>query len=176
MRRLAVLVPVLAAGRAAPAGAQVPAAAPARADDARVAVWGGAGLGLSSAGALLHLDVSHHRAARLLRGRLTAHSNLGGLGTRPDESVTEVSALVGRGAVCCGGNWGSASAGGGVVLGRLGSDATQFTTVGLAAEAALVSRRRPHLAVTAFANANPKRSFAGVSLSLVLGRVPFAGR
>ena len=164
----ALLVPTIAAA----AGAQRPTAS---AEGGGRVVWGGVGVGLGSAGALVHLDLARYRAPRLLRGRLTAHSNLGGFGTRPDESVTEASLLVGRGTICCGGNWGSASAGGGVVRGSLGADATTFTTVGLAAEAALVSWRRPHLAVTAFGNLNPKRSFAGVSLSLLLGRTPFAG-
>lgn len=164
-----MLVPALAlAAVTAGAGAQ----GPARAE--RAATWGGVGAGLSSVGALLHLDLARHRAPRLVRGRLTAHSNFGGLGTQRDESVTELSALIGRGVDCCGGNWGSASLGGGVVLGQLGADAARFTTVGLAGELSLISRRRPHLVAAAFANANPKRSFAGVSLSLALGRVPIA--
>lgn len=141
---------------------------------AATATWGGVGIGLGSVGALLQLDLSRYREARLVRGRLTAHSNLGGLGTQQDESLTELSALIGRGAVCCGGNWGSVAVGGGLVLGRRGSDAAQFTTVGLAAEAALISRRRPHLAVAALANVNPKRSFVAVSVSLLIGRAPFA--
>ena len=162
------LVPALALVLAAGgAGAQAPAE--------RAVGWGGVGVGLSSVGGALHLDLARYRAPRLLRARLTAHSNLGGAGgAQRDESVTEVSALVGRGAACCGGNWGAASVGGGLVLGRLGSDAAQFATVGLAGDVVLVSRRRPHLAFAGFANLNPKRSFAGISLSLVLGRPPFA--
>ena len=170
MRLLATtLAPAVALGLGAvPAGAGAQGSAPAE----RPAVWGDAGVGLSSVGALLHLDLARYRAPRLVHGRVTGHSNLGGLGTERDESVTEVSALIGRGATCCGGNWGSASVGGGLVMGRLGRDAAPFATVGLAGELSLISRRRPHLAATAFANANPKRSFAGVALSLVLGRPP----
>ena len=171
MRPLAALLAVIFVSSSADAQLPSTAEPPAASDRA---VWGGAGVGLGSVGALVQLDASLYRASRLLRGRLTAHSNLGGFGTRADESVTELSALLGRGAACCGGNWGSASVGGGVVVGRRGPDEAQFTTVGLAGEAALMSRRRPRLSVSAFANLNPERSFAGLSLSLVFGRTPFA--
>ena len=71
-------------------------------------------------------------------------------------------------------NWGGASVGIGIVEGSAPDEAS-FTTAGLAADAQLISGRFPHLALAAVGNANPKASFAAVTLSILLGRMPFGG-
>lgn len=168
---LTVLASVLASGLAMRVGAQPPQ------PNIVGAQWADAGAAVGTAGLGLLLDYARLTHRGLWRGRLSAHNNLGG-GWNPDEpnrSVTEVSVLRGRGRVCCGNNWGSASVGLGVVLGSEGgTEPSRFTTVGIAAEADLISWRQPHLSVRGFGNANPKASFAGIALSLAVGRMPWA--
>jgi hypothetical protein len=53
------------------------------------------------------------------------------------------------------------------------SPAREIQTVGVTGEAFLVSARFPHLAFSVFGNGNAQHSFAGVNLSLLLGRMPF---
>jgi hypothetical protein len=172
-RPLLLIAPVLIVSVASvrtPAGAQAPP------PNIIGAQWGDVGFVAGTAGFGVLLDYARLSELGLWRGRLTAHNNLGGgLNTNePGRSVTEASVLRGRGRVCCGNHWGSASVGLGVVFGsKAGAETTRFTTVGIAAEADLISWNPPHLAARAFANANPKASFAGLALSLAVGRIPW---
>jgi hypothetical protein len=136
--------------------------------------WIDAGVVASSAGLGLLLDYATLRDRGLWRGRFTAQSNLGGgVSPEPSRSVTELSVMLGRGRVCCGNNWGSASLGLGMIFGTEDSaEQKDFTTIGVAGEVDLISWRRPHLSVRAFGNGNIERSFAGIALSLALGRMP----
>lgn len=139
------------------------------------AVWGGLGLGVGSAGFMAQMDVSRMKHDRLLRARWNGHTNMGGTWSgEPDESVSELSVLAGRGRICCGGNWGAYALGGGLVTGSRGSaPADEYTTVGLAGEAFLVSARFPHLAISVLGNANMEKSFVAANLAILLGRMPF---
>ena len=137
--------------------------------------WGGLGLGVGSAGVMAQMDFSRAKNDRLLRARWNGHTNMGGTWSgEPDESVSELSVLTGRGRICCGGNWGAYALGGGLVTGSRGSaPADEYTTVGFAGEAFLVSARFPHLAVSVLGNANFEKSFVAVNLAILLGRMPF---
>jgi hypothetical protein len=139
------------------------------------AVWGGLGVGVGSAGFMAQMDVSRVKTDRLLRARWNGHTNMGGTWSgEPEENVSELGILTGRGGICCGGNWGAYALGGGLVTGSVGpAPAEEFTTVGLAGEAFLVSARFPHLAISMLGNANVKKSFIAVNLSILLGRMPF---
>jgi hypothetical protein len=48
-----------------------------------------------------------------------------------------------------------------------------FTTVGLALDAFLVSGSFPHLSTGLSSNLNPERPFAAVTVSLLIGKMPF---
>lgn len=139
------------------------------------AQWIDLGATISSAGLGLLFDYARLAERRLWRGRVIAQTNLGGgVNPAPSRSVTEVSVLAGRGRVCCGGNWGSASLGlGVVVITEDGAQDSSSTTVGLAAEADLISWRNPHLSVRVFGNANIERPFAGAALAIAVGRMPW---
>jgi hypothetical protein len=164
------LVPTLTlVSLAATARAQTPAPS---GPVGETATWTGLGAGASSAGLMLQLDLSSYRNERLLRGRLAGYSTLTE-GTTDLEGIkiTELSVLGGAGTLV-GRNWGSFVAGGGVLTGAI--NRKKFTTVGVSAEASLISWRRPHVALNLFGNVNPKRSFAGGSISLLIGHMPFA--
>lgn len=139
------------------------------------AVWGGLGLGVGSAGFMAQMDVSRMKNDRLLRARWNGHTNMGGTWNgQQDESVSELGILIGRGRICCDGNWGSYALGAGLVTGSRGSaPADEYTTAGLAGEAFFVSGRFPHLALSVLGNANLEKSFVAVNLAILLGRMPF---
>lgn len=138
--------------------------------------WLGLGLAAGTAGLGPQVDFSRYRRARLLRVRGAVHAG-GFMATTStdDATVFELSVLAGRGASCCGSNWGAWAIGGGVVsVDRGGSAGTESkTTLGATAEAFILSGRFPNLQFAGFANLNMERPFAGMSLSLALGRMPF---
>jgi hypothetical protein len=139
------------------------------------AVWGGAGLDLGTAGFGGQLELTRMRDNRLLRTRLSGHSNMGeSYGGKPPRDVAEWSILMGRGRPCCGQNWGGWAIGPSYVTGSLGwAPAEEIRTIGVTAEAFMISGRFPHLSVGVFGNANPSYSFAGISVGLALGQMPF---
>src|SRR5262245_56600794 len=85
-------------------------------------MWGGAGLGASNLGLLLHIDLSQFRDARLLHGRLAGYTTLSDASTTELEAknVVELSGMMGSGTLCCGGNWGSVAGGIGLLAGKIG--------------------------------------------------------
>ena len=144
-------------------------------------LWGGAGVGVGTAGLGLLLDLDHADAGRIWRGRFSGYNNLGG-GWNPDAAqagVVELSVLYGPGAPVLGGNFGAITAGAGWVNGRRehrNAPTENFNTVGLAVGAQLLSWRLPHLSIEAVGNLNPKMSFAGVTVSILLGSMPWTVR
>lgn len=172
--RLGALAAALAAGAATGpgAGAQVvrPAPGPPPLEDVRLAprraVWTGLGLALGTAGFGGVLEVSYWNG-RLFRARAGVHTDP----AQASGDMTEIAALVGTGRPV-GRNWGAAAAGIGIVE-RTDTDGTSSTVPGVAADVQLISARFPHLAFAATANVNAKQSFAGFTLSLLLGRMPF---
>lgn len=152
----------------APAAAQVPVS-PAGIS----ATWVGLGAAIGTAGIGLQLDLSRYRQARLLRLRLGTHTTGFMATTARDEAlVSEVSLLAGRGAPCCGSNWGAWALGGGIVSVDRGDEGSA-TTLGVAAELFMISGRFPNIVASAFGNLNPQRPFAGIGLALAIGRMPF---
>ena len=140
------------------------------------AVWGGLGLGVGSAGFGGQLDLSRMKNNRLLRARLSGHSNMASTyaNDREPKDVAEWSLMFGSGKPCCARNWGAWAVGPSWVTGSSGwSPAREFQTIGITGETFLVSARFPHLSVSLFANGNAEQPFAGVNLSLLLGRMPF---
>jgi hypothetical protein len=143
---------------------------------ASTAVWGGVGFGLGSAGLGGQLDLSRVRNDRMIRTRLSGHTNMGSSYSTSSgpEDISEWSVMVGSGKLCCGNNWGGWAVGPSWVSGSSGwSPARKIQTLGITGEAFLVSARFPHLALSAFGNANAQRPFAGLNISLLLGRMPF---
>ncbi|MDB4906679.1 MAG: hypothetical protein JWO05_1463 [Gemmatimonadetes bacterium] len=144
-------------------------------------LWGGAGVGVSTAGLGLLLDFNHAESGRIWRGRFSAHNNLGGgLNLEAKQaSVMELSFLYGKGAPVLAGNYGAITAGAGWVTGsrdRAGGTAEKVNTVGLAVGVQMLSWRTPHLSLEALGNLNPKMSFAGVTISILLGSMPWIVR
>lgn len=170
LRCVVIALPLLAGCLPSPAPLMLPL------PPDRSATWGGVGLGAGSTGLLVQVDLNRQQRGRFLRGRLSAHDNAvasaqSGVESR---SLTEWSALVGRGTPCCGSNWGAWALGGGIVTGSRGSQpAQEYTTIGAAGEVFLVSGRWPHIAIAAAANINPESPVGWFSVSLLLGRMPF---
>ena len=165
-RSLLALSLLLAATPCA-APAQVPISPPGTS-----ATWAELGPAIGTAGIGLQVGLSRYRRAQLLRLRLGVHAT-GFMATtyQQDNAVSEVSVLAGRGGPCCGANWGAWALGGGIV--SVDRNDGSVTTIGAAAETFMISGRFPHIAVSAFANLNPERPFAGIGLALALGRMPF---
>lgn len=138
---------------------------------AQTAVWGGPGVALSTAGIGLQLELSRHASSRLTKLRLGV-SAAGFMAAEAQEvdAVLEGALLFGRGRPV-GMNWGSVAVGPAVV--GVERSTGSATTLGVGAEAQLLSHRVPHLGLTLLANLNPRHSFAGLALSLVVGRMPW---
>jgi len=137
------------------------------------AFWVGAGLGLGSAGLAAAVDLSYWTRARLLRTRAALHADFAG-GADPDRStsVSEVAVLVGQGRPALWRNWGAAAIGVGVAfVGSVPEPAR--ATIGVALESQLISGITPHVALTAAANVNPVHSYASLTASLLIGRMPW---
>lgn len=164
-----------AAAWAPAAGAQIRSPFPQRASAPRVetrsgsAFWLGAGLSLGPSTLGAQLDASYWNR-RLYRLRTAV---LGGFGTGTGSvsDIAEVALLVGSGRPV-GRNWGHASAGIGQVTGSFNGGG-DFSAVGLAAEAQLISQAMPHLSFGAGGNLNGRASFASITLSILIGRMPF---
>ena len=139
------------------------------------ATWGGVGVGLGSTGVLAQGDLNRYQRDRMYRLRVSAHDNSLASTAQGIErkSLTEWSVLAGRGTPCCGSNWGGWALGGGIVNGSRGSPARDYSTLGAAGEAFLVSGRWPHVSISAAANINPEDPVGWFTVSLLLGRMPF---
>lgn len=132
-------------------------------------LWGGLGAALGTPGIGVVFDGSLLRAETLWQARLAVHAPFMSADYR-DPFLTEAAVMVGRGGRTLG-NWGSVAAGLAVVSGERSSEDT-FETVGLAGEARLISQRFPRIGVALGTNLNSEASFAALTLSLQLGRVP----
>jgi hypothetical protein len=135
-------------------------------------VRGGIGAGIGSAGLGVGVEVAVHSGERLLKGRLTAHDNLGGgwAPGQPAETISELGVLYGRGHRYRN-NYGLVAAG--VALVTVDRTAGSSTTVGIPVEAQLISARLPRVGVGVIGNVNPVRPFAALMVSLQLGGVPY---
>ena len=135
------------------------------------AAWVGIGGTVGTPGLGLQGDFSRvTRDRRVLRVRGNIQDNLG----VPETSVLELSVLIGRGHICCGGRqWGAYAIGGGIVSGSKGSPAEDFTTVGLAGELMLVTGKLPHISISLMGNLNSEVPFLSANFALLLGRMPF---
>lgn len=134
------------------------------------AFWGGFGLGVSSVGIAIGVDLTMRDGDRVYRGRLDA---VGGGTDSEGNSIfmTELAALYGLGGrVGVTGNWVSVS--GGLALLSVERGQETVTTVGIPLEIQAISRRMPHLGATLAANLNPEQSYFAAILSLQVGRVP----
>lgn len=174
---LAVCFHVSAAAQTQPAhrlsahAVDVPEADPAVQSGRRF--WIGLGAGASTAGLTGEVDASLLAGPQLFRFRFTGHNAVGTAGTGNPIPMSEVALMYGRGTWMRNGNWLSAAAGPGLVTGRSTPDPTQdFQTLGLSLELQLITRRRPKIALTGIANANPSQSMAGVTITLILGEAP----
>lgn len=138
---------------------------------AQSAIWGGAGVSASTAGIGLQLELSRHASSRLTKLRLgVAAAGFMAAEAQEVDAVFESAVLFGHGRPV-GRNWGSVALGPAVVGVERSSGST--TTIGAAAEAQLISHRAPHFGFTVLANVNSEHSFAGLALSLLVGRMPW---
>jgi hypothetical protein len=144
---------------------------------ARTAWWGGvgAGLGAASPGFVAQAELNRQRGGPLLRARVSDFEGFSSWGNAGEaESLQEMSVLIGGGTPCCHGHWGGWALGAGVVTGSSGSaPERKIRTAGLSGDAFLISGRAPHFSFGVGGNLNPQRSFATISVSLLLGRMPF---
>lgn len=111
------------------------------------------------------------------RARIHAQGNESwtAVGSKTIRTFGEASIQLGRPVGSCGQNWC------GVYLGpayvettarRPMQDLASHKTIGMSAEALMVSRRRPHLTVGVFGNLNVHAPYAGMLLSMAIGKVP----
>lgn len=133
------------------------------------AFWGGLGLGIGVSTLSAQIDASYWNE-RLYRFRTTVHGSATTTAGEPGD-IAEVALLVGSGRPV-GRNWAHASAGIGQVSGSV-SGGGDFSAVGLAGEAQLISQAMPHLSFGVIGNLNSRASFANVTLSILIGRMPF---
>jgi hypothetical protein len=152
---------------------------------ARSALWVAPVVGATSMGWLAGVDASLNNARGLFRLRYT---NQGG--ARPDVSsddaataLQEVALMMGTGRLLDlrqngersdGGQWWSTATGLALVNTTYPKPAPSKTTLGLAAEVQLITRRSPNLSITVLGNLNADVPFIGVSLGLPLGRMPWS--
>jgi hypothetical protein len=144
--------------------------------------WVTPAVGFTNVGMLGGLDVSRLRAPMLYRFRYTVQAGMGTGATQGISAVDEGALMIGRAGVrdlgqdgqrWTGGNRWSVAAGAGILKVDRQEGESSATTVGISAEAQLISRRSPHLSVTVIANLNAEVPFAGILLGLPLGRMPW---
>ncbi|HEX7977665.1 MAG TPA: hypothetical protein VF461_03640 [Gemmatimonadaceae bacterium] len=144
---------------------------------ARSAIWAAPAVGLAAGGLLAGVDVSLYDAPRLYQLRFTAQST-GGSG-----DLTEIAVMYGSGGVTDffngarqwdGGHWWSAAAGPALVNATHVSPMRDATTLGIAGELKMISRRPPHVSLTLLGNLNSETPFLGLSLGWAFGRMPWS--
>lgn len=171
------LIRVILAGMLGPVllGAQAPVP-PAPAP--RTAAWVDVGLSAGTYGSLgAALAFTRIGPSRHWRARIHAQGNepWGAPATFTVRTFGEASLQFGRPVGPCGRNWCGVYFGPAYVeltAKQPMQDIESDKTVGVSAEAIIVSRRFPHLTFGGFANLNPVAPYAGVMLSMALGKVP----
>src|ERR1041385_8986747 len=92
----------------------VPGAVPTLIPRPERGTFGGRGVGVCSAGFMAQMDLTRVRNDRVVRARWNIMGDDGNWSGNTPRSVSELSVLVGRGRICCGGSpWGSYAIGGG---------------------------------------------------------------
>jgi len=152
---------------------------------ARSAMWVAPAVGFASMGFLGSVDASLYNARGLFRLRYTNQGGAGG-DVRSDDAATaaqELAFMMGGGRLLDlrqngqrwdGGDWWSASGGLALVNTTYPKPQPSKTTIGIAGELQVITRRSPSLSITMLGNLNDTHPFVGVSLGLVFGRMPWS--